>query len=213
MKRVIFALMLGALLGFTGTLHAATVTYILGDHPDASLYQGNPNDPYGLRYDAADPPGDGPTFSVGTNLGGLGGPVTLSWDDSLAGVATLSGTLERNDDGTFWTVNYTLSGLASIGGSGGFTATAGTGSVDEIGGALRSIALNGEQNPNGYAFIFNDDGHRLPTSDDWVGRGWLDPTDSVDDWLVTAQIVPVPAAVWLFGSALGLMGFARRRRG
>ena len=25
--------------------------------------------------------------------------------------------------------------------------------------------------------------------------------------------VPVPAAVWLFGSALGLMGFARRRRG
>ena len=26
-----------------------------------------------------------------------------------------------------------------------------------------------------------------------------------------AQVVPVPAAVWLFGSALGLMGFARRK--
>lgn len=29
--------------------------------------------------------------------------------------------------------------------------------------------------------------------------------------LVYSTVVPVPAAVWLFGSALGLMGFARRR--
>ncbi len=34
------------------------------------------------------------------------------------------------------------------------------------------------------------------------------------DWLqinFNYQMVPVPAAVWLFGSALGLMGIARRR--
>ncbi|MGI9342239.1 MAG: PEP-CTERM sorting domain-containing protein [Gammaproteobacteria bacterium] len=212
MRRLIFALLVCALLGFTGALQAATVTYILGDHPDAALYQTNPTDPYGLRVDAAPPPGTGPTFSVGTNLGGLGGPVTLSWDDSLAGSATLSGTLERNDDGTFWTVSYILTGLAAAP-NGGITATGGSGSVDEIGGALRSISLTGMQDAGGYAFIFDDDGHRLAAPAGWVGRGWLAGSGTtVDDWIVTAQIVPVPAAVWLFGSALGLMGLARRRR-
>ena len=29
--------------------------------------------------------------------------------------------------------------------------------------------------------------------------------------LMTFQVVPVPAAVWLFGSALGLLGWVRRR--
>jgi hypothetical protein len=41
----------------------------------------------------------------------------------------------------------------------------------------------------------------------------LDP--SLTAWAVVSgdvSVVPVPAAVWLFGSALGLMGFARRRK-
>jgi hypothetical protein len=33
----------------------------------------------------------------------------------------------------------------------------------------------------------------------------------LDDANLTAAVVPVPAAVWLFGSALGLLGFVRRR--
>jgi hypothetical protein len=28
---------------------------------------------------------------------------------------------------------------------------------------------------------------------------------------ITAEVVPIPAAVWMFGSALGLLGFVRRR--
>jgi hypothetical protein len=36
--------------------------------------------------------------------------------------------------------------------------------------------------------------------------GW-----SVEQVRMDVQVVPVPAAVWLFGSALGLMGLARRR--
>ncbi|MFZ1625225.1 MAG: VPLPA-CTERM sorting domain-containing protein [Gammaproteobacteria bacterium] len=40
-----------------------------------------------------------------------------------------------------------------------------------------------------------------------VGRaGW-----AVEQVRMDVQVVPVPAAAWLFGSALGLMGFARRR--
>lgn len=40
------------------------------------------------------------------------------------------------------------------------------------------------------------------------------PTSSITgSWLVTASPVPVPAAVWLFGSGLiGLAGFARRKK-
>jgi hypothetical protein len=33
----------------------------------------------------------------------------------------------------------------------------------------------------------------------------------LDDANLTAAVIPVPAAVWLFGSALGLLGFVRRR--
>lgn len=35
--------------------------------------------------------------------------------------------------------------------------------------------------------------------------------NSIYEVQFAAELVPVPAAVWLFGSALGLMGFARRR--
>ena len=46
-------------------------------------------------------------------------------------------------------------------------------------------------------------------------RGWfdLDPHDgTTNDWLVQVQLVPLPAAVWLFISGLGMLGFAGRRR-
>jgi phospholipase/lecithinase/hemolysin len=51
--------------------------------------------------------------------------------------------------------------------------------------------------PTGYAF--------------WDG---IHPTNTLHNELAAiayAQVVPVPAAVWLFGSAIGLLGFARRR--
>ena len=38
-------------------------------------------------------------------------------------------------------------------------------------------------------------------------------TDGNDsDWIAPSAVVPVPAAAWLFGSALGLLGWARRRQ-
>jgi len=51
-----------------------------------------------------------------------------------------------------------------------------------------------------------------------VSRGWSDSSDLsiisgviYNQGSVTVSAVPVPAAVWLFGSALGLLGWARRR--
>ena len=56
--------------------------------------------PYGLRMDnKPDNCGsgnDGPTFSVGDDLDGLGGPVFLSWNDAdLSAGALLSGPMYR----------------------------------------------------------------------------------------------------------------------
>lgn len=190
---------------------AATVTYILGDHEDGALYDGStsgPNGPYGLRLDSFTPPaGPGPTFSVGDNLGGNGGVVELTWDDAnLAAGATISGTLYQNDNGSSWAVSYSLTGLTDDG-NGGWWATAGTGSATN---GIDTVILTGELK-DGMAFVFADDGYRLPASDGFVGRGWLLGGDGSDDWLVTATIVPIPAAVWLFGSALGMLGWLRRR--
>jgi hypothetical protein len=210
--------LLAIVFTYSISVSAAPVTYQLGNHPNTALAG-----PYGLRYDTALPLGVGPTFSVGANLGGLGGATSLSWDDSnLTAGADISGVLYRNDDGTSWNVNFNLSGLVLGTTCGvppcGFVATGGSGSLDEIGGAGRSILLTGKQDVHGWAFYFNNVGYRLgpngaQSGDGWVGRGWLEgASGSTDDWLVTAQ-VPVPTAVWLFGSALlGLFGIKRSKQ-
>ena len=90
------------LLTATLSAQATMVTYILSDHLDGALYDGFSTSgaygPYGLRYDAIDPPsGNGPTFSVGDNLGGNGGLLLLTWDDAnLAAGATISGSVFEN---------------------------------------------------------------------------------------------------------------------
>ncbi len=193
---------------------AAPVTYILGDHPAGALYDGSstsgPSGPYGLRYDYLyPPPGDGPTFSVGDNLGGFGGLVVLSWDDAnLAAGATISGEMYRNDTGDIWTVNYLLTGLVDDG-NGGWTATDGSGSMTNGG---TPVILTGKQDDSGFAFVFANDGARLPgdPGTGWVGEGWL-TGEGINDWLVTANVIPVPAAFWLFGSALAGLGWLRRK--
>lgn len=189
---------------------ATTVTYILGDHEDGALYDGfsasGATGPYGLRFDAIDPPnGNGPTFSVGNNLGGNGGLLLLSWDDAnLAAGATISGSMYRNDTGDVWSVTYNLTGLVGDG-NGGWTATGGTGLLNG------TIDLIGKPDDHGHAFIFANDGHRLAGDTGWVGRGWFEG-DGSNDFLVTATVVPVPAAVWLFGSALVGLGWQRRKQ-
>ncbi|NND37898.1 MAG: hypothetical protein HKN81_12270 [Gammaproteobacteria bacterium] len=187
------------------------MSYVLGDHLGGDLYDGSSTSgaggPYGLRFDDFTPPaGDGPTYSVGGNLGGLGGLTTLSWDDAnVAAGAVISGTMWNNQASAAWTVTFNLTGVASDG-SGGITATGGNGSMTD---GVDTVVLTGKQDLSGFAFIFAADGHRLTgDSTTFVGRGWLEG-GGIDDWLVVA--VPIPAAAWLFGSALGLLVWTRRR--
>lgn len=203
-------LALGVFL-FTAALsaQASVVTYILNDHLDGALYDGSSTTgafgPYGLRYDAINPPnGAGPTFSVGDGLGGNGGLLLLTWDDAnLAAGATISGSVYHNVTGDVWSVTYDLTGLVSDG-NGGWAATSGTGFLD-------TIALTSAVNGDGHAFIFANDGHRLDGGTGWVGRGWFEG-EGTNDFLVTGTLVPVPAALWLFGSALAGLGWLRRKQ-
>jgi hypothetical protein len=60
--------------------------------------------------------------------------------------------------------------------------------------------------PNLRGFRFNLDSF---TVEDGFGRAGEVYVDNV---LLTNSVVPIPAAVWLFGSALGLLGWFRRRQ-
>ncbi len=165
--------------------------YQLHDHGFGTL---GPD--YGLRVDAI-----AAIFSV--DLGGAS--TTLTWDGGAT--ATIAGTLHNNATTDIWTVSFVLSGVVPVGTT-GFTATAGTGTLTDP--LLNVTVMTGEQNGSGIAFDFLADGHRLPgDSSTAVGRGWLLPPNSTDDWLVRAELIPEPGTLALL-TAGGLMIVRRR---
>lgn len=172
--------------------------YQLLDHGDGTL-----GPQYGLRVDSI-----GEVFSV--ELGGAN--IVLDWDGGTT--ATISGTLNRNTlggnggVGETWSIVYTLTGVSAVG-TQGFTATGGSGILTDT--LLADTVLTGEPNGSGFVFEFLADGHRISGDNDSpVGRGWLLPPSSTDDWLVRAVLIPEPGTAILFG--LGLMGLATQRR-
>ena len=77
--------------------------------------------------------------------------------------------------------------------------------------SLNVTVLTGKTNDSGVAFSFLADGHRLGSNDETpVGRGWLLPSGSTNDWLVRATAIPEPGTGLLF--TMGLVGIAYRRR-
>lgn len=121
-----------------------------------------------------------------------GGALSWGWDLNGAGtgITTASEIIVRDNTGV--SVVDTLSGVLanlSVDGLGNITTNSG-----EIRRALGASACGG-------AFI------------KWDGSKISCGTLSTADLVITgtAPVVPVPAAVWLFGSALGLLGVARRK--
>jgi len=213
MKRTI-ALIATLAIGLASiSAHAATITIQLTNHPDAAL---SSQGAYGLRLDQLNP--DGTADSSGTNgptFGALGN-VFLEYDPmNLGAGATLTGSFVNNfadlgGNPDIWDVVYNLEDLVLD--NGGFRAGSGSGTFTQQGGSQTVVQLSGKASGNDVFRILND-GHRLcdagPGCTGLVARGWL-YGKGTNDFLLTA--VPIPGALWLFGSGLaGLVALRRRK--
>ena len=178
-----------------GTIVSPSIYRFL-DHGD-----GKQGPDYGLRLDSL-----GKLFSV--EMGGA--EVLLGWDGG--DTASIMGTLFDPDSGQLWDVEYEVSGITSD--AEGFDATAGSGFLTDPDDPGNPIPMTGKQNGSGIAFTFRADGHRLEPEDSMVpvGRGWLLPDGSIDDWLVRGEfVVPEPTTVLLLAMGLTVIAFRRRR--
>ena len=199
MKRKLFRSTgaIAALLMVSGVAQAASVTY---------NYTGNAFDTFsGSLFSAADSVTASITVDC-TSLGGAGdctnfayarmGTHVTSWNISAGGVTitnldTSSVTsrigIETNAGGdiTKWTLN--MFGPPTLPAAPGY----GTALYDRIDTSFVSKGSNDAISSNAAPVYARVDGNP-------------------GQW--TATVVPVPAAVWLFGSGLGLLGWIRRRK-
>jgi hypothetical protein len=187
------------LLFFGGTAHAVTIDFedILPTYFGLSTYQEDgftltSNVPDGTIIDVNnDVRGNLGIFSGGTNS------QTMVWGE----INTLSTISITNDAATpFYLLALDASSMGNASGQLTLTGTlAGGGTVQQVlnlNSALTTYNITGLNGLSGLDISFD-------------GGAYFAPFD-LDN--VQLSIVPVPAAVWLFGSALvGLAGWSRRR--
>ena len=222
------AAMLGVLAGaaLASTAYAGPVVLFksaLGDHPDGAALP----PAYGLRMD-----------NLFSGLGGTGGITTFSFEQNGAGVSMTIWDLDMDGDADEIRIAGTVFGGEDAGTTYGFGAglyklefTFSVGVNDESngwsasshaanGGFLQALAGNVDvaegtmfnlvQRTDSMAkdFKFLNDGHRLPGSSGWVGRGWLDGGGTRDFLFVT---IPLPGGAGMALAGLGLVALRRRR--
>jgi len=149
------------------------------------------------------------TYSGGPGMGftpGSGAGVTGTCTDIIGtgagGCASALAALQAESDQSVWdwqgiAPNFVVSDIfggsnlfnVDIGGPTGHPATTWTVGGETIGSVIA-----------------------LAVTQDLPGQGGTNPAfNSAYQGVFTLTVVPVPAAVWLFGSALGLLGWVRRR--
>jgi len=198
MKQVISAVLLFACAG----AHAATIDFEefnLGDGP-ADYYGGSVLQTQGFDFAGLIMEGiygpDGQPYIVNGNSGSkaLGGSISdVVGQDTFGARVTI--TMERTDGNSFalydfdFFADHDVDGYSSVVGyvAGGGSASGAVGTGDWLN--LTSVTF------------------QVSGSGFWIGHA----TAEVDN-IVVGAAVPVPAAVWLFGSALGALGWVRRRR-
>jgi len=197
MKKLVLAAL--TLVFFTSSAHA--VSFRLSDHPNGALAS---TSPYGIRLDAF----DNRLISVDgliLTVGGTSASITGRTTDQFGGIFDISANIDIDTSDPRPGGQFLASG-------GVLNIQQVSGSAVPVGGSfLMDLDLDITAT-GGNPFIFLFDGHRLPGNNiAAVGRGWLDAAGT-NDFLFTASPVPLPAAVWLFGSALvGLVAVRRRR--
>lgn len=215
-KAVILGIVAGAALATTALADPVTLFEArLGDHPN-----GQKNPPgYGLRLD-----------NQFADSGGAGGTTTFSFQENGANVVLKviedSGVLTISISGqvyggeapgstyTFGAGLYALDFTMTVVDAGdGWTSVSGADNSGTL-SALGDYGLTGptdfdlELKGGAAMFLFLDDGHRLPGSTGWAGRGWL-KGDGTRDFLFT--VIPLPGSAALAMAGLGLVAVRRRR--
>ena len=241
-RKSIAASILLAITFCPGTLYAAVLIFQLHSHPDGNaapptyglrldgLYNldgsatwtfdfDHPQSSMSLVLDT-----DAATLSIsGQAYGGLAGggaydPVLQGlWDIEFSYVTNVA----VDTSGFPAVLAVEVNPEAPLDNNGTITPlfSASSGDIEIVGGSPISLEQEME------FFLNNIDDHRLDCGlacvglsgpETFVGWGWLNHSGAdhinASDWLFTAQVIPVPAAVWLFASALGLLGGLRSRR-
>lgn len=200
-------------------------TFELFDHPNGAI------DPqaYGLRLDGF--AGESPvTFSFENDSGDS--TVRLQVIDSEGNreiriFGTMRGNSAKNgtDFGTFaLDVTYSVATASQgwtaddpgmmIGSLEAIETTAAANALGVVNGSSEDLYTLSDGSGT---FRFLSDGDRIPgNASSWVGRGWVSNNanirGSTNDFLFTANVVPLPPAAWAGLAMLGGMGVARRLR-